>query len=1150
MNNSNLYIKAVNLANEIGAKKPLKTNDDFLKLEIKSYEKNIKNRAKNYNRAIELSKLLQEPLQRDTNPYGSSNEDWIKEVRRLRMRNRRSNSKIDKLLDEKKFQEIINIPLKDRKSLTEEQANKFFNKVSKDGVYLMKTVYEKIEKDKDKDKIIKEERTVTVNKLSRKGIIRLLTGIIVNGNIYNTMEGGLKFSDYSNYVFIEKVLDCEISGIKKPTKSLQKSGLFFPYINTSNLNLSRYQIFNKTDIENKNINKEHCLFKSLELNNIKLADLNRIKLAFVNGYHIRKAEIRKIAVLLEKNIVICTIKNNYSKDNELIEINKYKFKCDKKDAENIEIALYEGHYFIYEETKYSRCFINNYEKLKDVENAYNITRIKTKNNKDYYTRSEDVKINSLLLVHKLFNQNYFVKSDLSIFEETSSHEKLKNFIYLDNIENEQKLYEIKFDQNIKKNRERIFYADCESFVNKKEHEIQLIGVVEKDNKNDDVKIFDIGENDFDTQTLVNKFLNFMTDCGNSKDTIKCYFHNLKYDYHLFEKYVSITDKCQKDGMVYSIKIKHNKSVIEFRDSFKLLSFKLADFNKELKLPTKYYKKEAIAYKYYTKENHNKRININDYLSLLSVKERITFNEQINTEPSFDKKTNTFNPLSYYKDYLKLDCLVLKYGLEKFNELIREVTFNEETQQALSIYDYLTISSLTDRFMGVNGAYDDIYTVTGNLREYISKAVYGGRVNVNEKYIKKEIEEKISDYDGVSLYPSSINRTCREFGLPKGQAKRLIDLNSWKDKDYSILTVKITKVNKYQQMPFIAVKIDGESINYSNNVPDEELIIDSITLEDYINFHQIEYIIKDGVYWDEGFNKAMGSVVQKLFNKRLQIKKANPALGNVIKLMLNSAYGKTIMKKTHDEVKIVATKKWKKDNEGNWTENKYNFETYIYNNFQTIKDCRKINDSAYEVNRICADMSYNRGHIGCLILSMSKRIMNEVFDIANDNNCVIYYTDTDSIHCKYNDVKIIEDAYYKKYNKVLNGVNLEQFHTDFDIHGIEEGETADIYAIKSIFLGKKSYIDVLEAVVEKDGVYNRTIHGTHHRLKGITKEGINHTAKKYKDSYYGLYSDLAKGNELKIVLNPFDTDENKEKVLFEFKKGLVSTKDEFVRSVKF
>jgi hypothetical protein len=603
-------------------------------------------------------------------------------------------------------------------------------------------------------------------------------------------------------------------------------------------------------------------------------------------------------------------------------------------------------------------------------------------------------------------------------------------------------------------------------------------------------------------------------------------------------------------MVYSIKIKHNKSVIEFRDSFKLLSFKLADFNKELKLPTKYYKKEAIAYKYYTKENHNKRININEYLSLLSVKERITFNEQINTEPSFDKKTNTFNPLSYYKDYLKLDCLVLKYGLEKFNELIREVTFNEKTQQALSIYDYLTISSLTDRFMGVNGAYDDIYTVTGNLREYISKAVYGGRVNVNEKYIKKEIEEKISDYDGVSLYPSSINRTCREFGLPKGKAKRLIDLNSWKDKDYSILTVKITKVNKYQQMPFIAVKIDGESINYSNNVPDEDLIIDSITLEDYINFHQIEYIIKDGVYWDEGVNKAMGGVVQKLFNKRLQIKKANPALGNVIKLMLNSAYGKTIMKKTHDEVKIVATKKWKKDNEGNWTENKYNFETYIYNNFQTIKDFRKINDSAYEVNRICADMSYNRGHIGCLILSMSKRIMNEVFDIANDNNCVIYYTDTDSIHCKYNDVKIIEDAYYKKYNKVLNGVNLEQFHTDFDIHGIEEGETADIYAIKSIFLGKKSYIDVLEAVVEKDGVYNRTIHGTHHRLKGITKEGINHTAKQYKDSYYGLYKDLASGNEVKIVLNPFDTNENKEKVLFEFKKGQVSTKDEFVRAVKF
>lgn len=41
--------------------------------------------------------------------------------------------------------------------------------------------------------------------------------------------------------------------------------------------------------------------------------------------------------------------------------------------------------------------------------------------------------------------------------------------------------------------------------------------------------------------------------------------------------------------------------------------------------------------------------------------------------------------------------------------------------------------------------------------------------------------------------------------------------------------------------------------------------------------------------------------------------------------------------------------------------------------------------------------FNRVHCGSLILSMSKRIMNEVMCLADDNNINIYYQDTDSMH---------------------------------------------------------------------------------------------------------------------------------------------------------
>ena len=47
------------------------------------------------------------------------------------------------------------------------------------------------------------------------------------------------------------------------------------------------------------------------------------------------------------------------------------------------------------------------------------------------------------------------------------------------------------------------------------------------------------------------------------------------------------------------------------------------------------------------------------------------------------------------------------------------------------------------------------------------------------------------------------------------------------------------------------------------------------------------------------------------------------------------------------------------------------DNYINNNFNTIKSYRKLNDNNYEVESMCSDESYNRGHIGCAILSMSN-----------------------------------------------------------------------------------------------------------------------------------------------------------------------------------
>lgn len=229
-------------------------------------------------------------------------------------------------------------------------------------------------------------------------------------------------------------------------------------------------------------------------------------------------------------------------------------------------------------------------------------------------------------------------------------------------------------------------------------------------------------------------------------------------------------------------------------------------------------------------------------------------------------------------------------------------------------------------------------------------------------------------------------------------------------------------------------------------------------------------------------------------------------------------------------------------DGKWIKTeKCNFDNYVYNNFNTIKSYTKINESLMEVERITSDQSYSRGHIGTLILSYSKRIMNEVFDIANTNSIPIYYTDTDSMHLPYDDVAKLEEKFEEEYGRVINGKRLGQFHIDFDL----EGSDSEIYATKSVFLGKKSYIDTLECV-NRDG---SIVTGDHIRMKGITTEGLNHSLLEHKN-YMNLYKHLANGGNEKFLLNPYNDSTREKKVLFDFKNNNVYTKPKFYRNVSF
>ena len=1078
--------------------------------------KSIKQNKKEMKKTIENMEQLDSEYEKIKKGY---EDDYVKIRQKLQEDAKKSKfkSSFNKLIRTNSFQLLINNVIKAGNTYTRTQATQLYNKIINDGKYTLTVT------------TIDGVNNITLTDRTKSWF----TGVMMLGLDWD--ESPVAFgSDKLDIIDIRLITDIKITlhhWSKKARSYRDKSGRFFPYVNTSNINLLRYQIYNQEQAydDNNDIKNTHCLFHTLRLHNIDESIINGVKLKYVSQHKtydnlhtissIKKTDLKKIGTMIKRNINLHFIENSDSSTRKMkIHINK--------DYETIDIALFKGHYFIYEDSEYTSFSIKYYNDVKDMKDFKNISKCSRRRGKKTYQRSETKKrINSLDMMKMMFNNDMFKKLDLSTFTESV---KMDDNIYLDNIENEQR--EVKYKQKEIQERD-IYYADTETFTHSGKninHELNLLGFVSQDD--DTVTHMSVmdkaneGYNMPNEQKMIYRFVDAMTN--KCKKNVVCYFHNLKYDYKLLEKYLNVETTCEKDGQIYNTVCRYGKCTIEFRDSFKLIGFALKKFKDAFNLPADICKKEAIAYDYYTRDNHDKYINIDEYRGYLSKKDKITFDGIIKKHSSYDRETNTFNPTEYYKEYLDYDCLTLKYGLEKFNKTILDIT-----DKATNAYDHLTISSLVDKYMLSQGAYEGVYEITGNLREYVSKAIYGGRVAVNKKYKKKIIRGKISDYDGVSLYPSAIVRLCRELGLFCGKAKRFNndDLKNWNDKQYSIVTIKITAINKMQQIPFIAYKGEG-STNYTNVPKDEKLIIDSITLNDYIKFHDIEYEIYDGVYWDGDLNKKMGEVIKTLFKERLKQKKAeNMTMSDTIKLMLNSAYGKTTIKKSN--IKKTIMKMSLK-------------EEYLYKNWNTIISYRDINDKLCELKETKIDISYNRAHIGCAILSYSKRIMNEVFDVANDNEYPIYYTDTDSLHCNLKDVPKLEAKYKERYNKELNGKQLEQFHTDFKLKGAKK--KAEIYAIKSIFLGKKSYLDILESVNDK----GKTINGYHIRLKGITEEGILNAAKDYYHSYYGLFADLATGKKLKMLLNPYNEDEESSKVLFEYNVNGVRTKRKFERTISF
>ena len=90
-----------------------------------------------------------------------------------------------------------------------------------------------------------------------------------------------------------------------------------------------------------------------------------------------------------------------------------------------------------------------------------------------------------------------------------------------------------------------------------------------------------------------------------------------------------------------------------------------------------------------------------------------------------------------------------------------------------------------------------------------------------------------------------------------------------------------------------------------------------------------------------------------------------------------------------------------------------------------------------------------------------------------------------------------------------GEDLGNFHIDFSM----DKSNSEIYAIESLFLGKKTYIDISEST-DKDGM---TIHSEHSRVKGIPTPCIKYYAEQHNMSVLDLSKQLYDNKTIKFDL---------------------------------
>lgn len=441
----------------------------------------------------------------------------------------------------------------------------------------------------------------------------------------------------------------------------------------------------------------------------------------------------------------------------------------------------------------------------------------------------------------------------------------------------------------------------------------------------------------------------------------------------------------------------------------------------------------------------------------------------------NKSHNWFTRNKKWINYMIQDVYVLAQIMEKFEGYLNVL--------GESVTTSIGIASVAWRIMcktclGLSKMFIAKDPVT---QRFIRESCYGGRIlHYRRKFIAGEtkINGKTSkgliSLDGNSLYPSAMFIGRYPIGkhrlLPEISVKDFY--NKYLHKGILCMAeVEIDSNNsRYPLIPYRTEK--GHLIYRSGKFTG---VYNSVDLLEAVNDGMKILKVIRGIYWVQS-GRIFHNLIENFYKKRAQFKKEENGMEYVLKIALNSMYGKYL--ETIDSC--------------------YKFNNKNIKPTDDIREETQLSNGQTEYNiKFDHDLIKKPNQIASFVLSYSRKIMNNIIRNVKPEN--VFYSDTDSVYVPIECIKDIK--------------------TNPDLCGFKNDYGEGVIITKAYFVDlKRYYMEFSKPVNGCDfkAKFNGLNFKDKNALKNWFSEDSNSVKKATEKLYEWFYNNPNKLSDIKVV----------------------------------